>query len=206
MFWSWWPCPGSHGTWESSSPPPPDSPHMWSLFTWRTFESALKWQHPPPDFTHPSPTCPKLMEPIQVSGFRGRCHRDVPRQTPSASRRHLKISQDLKSCFTADFQPSGMMGQSVPAAVGTGGGGRRSQEQRLGVLEGEEPVTHRHPHADMHTHTHATHAEKHAHHIHTEKHTHAEKHTQADIHTEKHTQTQTQDRTYSTVIDSNNRQ
>lgn len=164
---------------------------------------------PPPDFTHPSPTCPKLMEPIQVSGFRGRCHRDVPRQTPSASRRHLKISQDLKSCFTADFQPSGMMGQSVPAAVGTGGGGRRSQEQRLGVLEGEEPVTHRHPHADMHTHT--PHTQKNTHTTYTQKNTHRHTHTRRKTHTRRHThrkthtQTQTQDRTYSTVIDSNNR-
>lgn len=169
---------------------------MWSLFTWGTFESALKWQHPPPDFTHPSPTCPKLMEPIQVSGFRGRCHRDVPRQTPSASRRHLKISQDLKSCFTADFQPSGMMGQSVPAAVGTGGGGRRSQEQRLGVLEGEEPVTSytQTPtcrHARTHTRHTETHTQKNTHTTYTQKNTHRHTHTQKNTHTQTYTQKNT---------------
>ena len=43
-----------------------------------------------------------------------------------------------------------MKGQSVLADEGTGGGRRRSQEQRLGVLEGEELAT---TYTRAHTHT-----------------------------------------------------
>lgn len=122
------------------------------------------------------------MEPTAdpASGFRSRCHRDVPRQTPSVSRPRLQVSQDLRSCFTTDCKPSAIrvMGQSVPADVWTGG--RRQQPGTEIRCSGRRGATHQLAHSQTHTQTQ----------MQTHTHTNADTHTHADTNANTHTRRQ----------------